>query len=171
MKRQIGLVRFCLVSVATIAMVFVSSLYSRVDGAGAKDVVDTLDDIGTLGTFARAVHLGQIEEVLREGGRFTVFAPNEEAFLNLPAETIEMLFDFNNRDELDGLLAYHVVPDELPSSGMKDGFTTTALNEEVLQITRRNGALFVKDARIIKADIVCTNGVIHIIDRVILNGD
>ncbi|NLW66167.1 MAG: fasciclin domain-containing protein [Bacteriovoracaceae bacterium] len=171
MKRHLGIVRSCLIGVAAMGIISASGLWCRADGADAKDIVDTLEDIGMLATFTRSVHLGQIHEMLREGGPFTVFAPNEEAFLNLPAETIEMLFDHNNRDELDGLIAYHVVPDEIRSSGMRDGSSATALNEEVLHITRKNGALFVQNARIIRADIVCSNGIIHIIDKVILNGD
>ena len=171
MKHHIGLIRLCLIGAAVVVPLLSSGLSSRAEGAEAKYIVDTLDRIGSLRTFAWAVHVGQIEEILRGEGPFTIFAPNEEAFLRLPAETAGMVFDPGNREELEGLLAYHVASGMLTFSEMKNGTSADALNEEVLHITVKDGALFVQNARIIQADIMCSNGVVHVIDRGILTGD
>ena len=169
--RSIGLVRCCLIGMATASALFALSPCPRADDFGAKDLVEALDGIGELSTFAWAVHQCMISDILSERGPFTIFAPNEEAFLNLPAESIEMLFSLDNRDALEGLLACHVAPDLVLCSEVLHDSSITALNDEVLNLVRKNGAVYVRGARIVKPDIRCGNGVIHIIDQVILNND
>ncbi len=171
MKRQIGLVRYCLLGMATVVVLLALSPCPRADDSGPKDLVEALDNIGELRTFAWAVHQSMIRDILNERGPFTIFAPNEEAFLNLPAESIEMLFSLDDRDALEGLLACHVAPDMVLCSSVMHESSITALNDEVLSLVRKNGTVYVRNSRIVKPDIRCGNGVIHIIDHVILNGE
>lgn len=171
MKRQIGLLRCCLLGIAIIGVLFGFSPYISADDSVEKYLVEALDNIGELRTFAWAVHQSMIRDILSESGPFTIFAPNEEAFLNLPAESITMLFSPDDRDALEGLLACHVAPDMVLSSSVMHESVTTALNDEVLRLVRKNGSVYVRNARIVKPDIRCKNGVIHIIDQVILNGE
>ncbi|MCK9262375.1 MAG: fasciclin domain-containing protein [Desulfomonilia bacterium] len=171
MKRQIGLLRRCLLGMATAGMLFAFCSCLSADGSDAKDLVETLDGIGELRTFTWAVHQCMILDILSERGPFTIFAPNEEAFLNLPVESIGMLFSPDDRDALEGLLACHVAPDVVLCSSVIHESCTTALSDEVLTLVRKDGAVYVRGARIVKPDIRCKNGVIHIIDQVILNND
>ncbi|MGC9324197.1 MAG: fasciclin domain-containing protein [Desulfomonilia bacterium] len=171
MERHLRTVRLCLFGALCLLIIIILSVSSPASETERDDLVNTMENICSLKTFTAAVRTAEIEYILGKEGPFTVFAPSDDAFRNLPHETMEMIFNPENREELNALIAYHVAPEMIPSSELKEDFMFTALNEEVLTITVREGAFFVNNSRISRADILCTNGIIHIIESVILNGD
>ena len=133
-----------------------------------KDIVDTAISAGSFKTLVAAVQAAGLVETLKGEGPFTVFAPTDEAFAKLPAGTVEELLKPENRAKLQAILTYHVVPGRLLAEdvvGLKSA--RTAQGQEVM-ISLKDGAAMVDDARIVETDIMASNGVIHVIDAVIL---
>ncbi|HXV24532.1 MAG TPA: fasciclin domain-containing protein [Alphaproteobacteria bacterium] len=141
-------------------------------GAGfahAKDIVDTAASAGSFKTLVTAIEAAGLVDTLKGPGPFTVFAPTDDAFAKLPAGTVEMLLKPENKDKLVQILAYHVVPGVV-MSGDVAGRTKEAQTVEgsMLKVDARKGAVMVDEARVVKADIAADNGVIHVIDTVIM---
>lgn len=132
------------------------------------DIVDTAVGAGNFNTLAAALDAAGLVGTLKGDGPFTVFAPTDEAFADLPDGTVEMLLKPENRDQLVAVLTYHVVPAKVTSGGLA-GQTVTArtVNGEKLLIDGRKGVK-VNDAMVEAADIMASNGVIHVVDSVIL---
>lgn len=133
-----------------------------------KDIVDTAVRAGSFKTLAAALTAADLVETLKGRGPFTVFAPTDKAFEKLPKGTLQELLKPENRDRLRAILTYHVVQGR---TSARDAFSLTnasTVNGQRIDITRRNGRLLVDQARIITTDIQCSNGVIHVIDRVLL---
>jgi len=136
--------------------------------AQSMDIVDTAVGAGSFQTLVAAVEAAGLVDTLKGDGPFTVFAPTDEAFAALPDGTVETLLEPENRDQLTAILTYHVVPDRVMSEALA-GQTVTVLtvNGERLTVDGRDGVK-VNDATVVQADIEASNGVIHVVDSVIL---
>ncbi len=136
--------------------------------APTKTIVETAVEAGSFKTLAAALGAAGLVETLNGKGPFTVFAPTDEAFSKLPGGTLEKLLRPENKALLTSILTYHVVPGKVPSSeALKLDHARTVQGQHV-QIAREKDGLTVGGARVVKADIYASNGVIHVIDRVIL---
>lgn len=139
--------------------------------AGAtKDIVDTAASAGSFNTLLAAAKAAGLVHTLKGHGPFTVFAPTDEAFAALPAGTVESLLKPENKDQLVAILTYHVVPAKVMSgdiAGKRANVLT--VNGEKLSVNAKNGVK-VNNATVTAADIVASNGVIHVVDTVILPG-
>ena len=135
--------------------------------AAEKDIVDTAVDAGSFGTLVAAVQAAGLFDTLKGEGPFTVFAPTDEAFAALPAGTVEDLLKPENKDKLTAILTYHVVPGKVMSTDLTNGMkAATVQGGEVTIMTE--GGVKVDNANVTAADIEATNGVIHVIDAVIM---
>lgn len=137
-------------------------------GSAKKDIVDTAVSADGFNTLVAAVKAAGLVETLKGDGPFTVFAPTDEAFAALPAGTVEDLLKPENKDKLVAVLTYHVVPGKVMSDDIA-GKTTDAATVQGgnIAIDATDGVT-VNDAKVVAADIETTNGVIHVIDKVIL---
>jgi uncharacterized surface protein with fasciclin (FAS1) repeats len=135
--------------------------------ARAADIVDTAVAAGSFKTLVAAVQAAGLVETLKGAGPFTVFAPTDEAFAALPAGTVEGLLKPENKDKLVAILTYHVVPGKVMSTDLKDNTTAKTVQGGEIKIDLDNGAM-INDAKVVTADIVADNGVIHVIDKVIM---
>ncbi len=136
--------------------------------APKKDIVSTAVEAGSFNTLAAALKAAGLVGALQGAGPFTVFAPTDEAFAKLPAGTVETLLKPENRDRLIAVLTYHVVPGAVPASKVVGLSNATTLNGQRANIEVRSGKVYVDNALVTATDIDCTNGVIHVIDTVIL---
>ncbi len=134
-----------------------------------KDIVDTAVAAGQFTTLVAAVQAAGLESTLRGPGPFTVFAPTDAAFAALPAGTVEGLLKPENKDKLVAILTYHVLPAEVMSSaiGMQMLEPATVQGATVKVVGNADGVM-VNDAKVVAADIDASNGVIHVIDKVIM---
>ena len=149
-------------SAATIA----SASIAFADGR-SKDIVDTAVDAGSFTTLVAAVQAAGLVDTLKGGGPFTVFAPTDEAFAALPEGTVETLLKPENKDQLISILTYHVVSGKVMSGDLSnDMMATTVQGGDVKIMT--DGGVTVNGANVTTADIEASNGVIHVIDAVIL---
>ena len=135
--------------------------------AGGKDIVDTAVGAGTFETLVAAVSAAELVDTLKGEGPFTVFAPTDEAFAALPAGTVENLLKPENREQLIAVLTYHVVPGKVMSTDLTDDMMAATVQGSSVTIDLDNGVM-VDGASVVAADIEATNGVIHVIDAVIL---
>ena len=130
-----------------------------------KDIVDTAVAAGNFTTLVKAVQAAGLVDTLKSAGPFTVFAPTDEAFAKLPPGALDALIA--NPEKLKEVLLYHVVPGKVMAADVKPGVDKTAEGEAV-KISVRDGKVFVNKAQVVKTDIVCSNGVIHVIDAVLM---
>ena len=121
-----------------------------------------------LSTLVAAVQAGDLVDVLGSEGPFTVFAPTNEAFAALPEGTLETLLNPDNKDQLVSILTYHVVPGKVMSTDLSDGMKATTANGADITININDGKVTVNGANVTAADIAASNGVVHVIDAVIL---
>jgi uncharacterized surface protein with fasciclin (FAS1) repeats len=135
--------------------------------AAEKNIVDTAITAGQFKTLAAALGAAGLADTLK-GGSFTVFAPNDEAFAKLPVGTVENLLKPENKDQLTAILTYHVVPGKVTAADVVKLKETQTVNGKMLNITVRGDAVMLNDAKVTATDIAASNGVIHVIDRVIL---
>lgn len=133
----------------------------------SKDIVDTAVAAGSFNTLAAALTAAGLVDTLKGEGPFTVFAPTDEAFAALPAGTVDTLLLPENKDQLTAILTYHVVPGAVMSTDLTEGMTAATVNGADVTITLDGGAK-VNGATITTADIAASNGVIHVIDTVIM---
>jgi uncharacterized surface protein with fasciclin (FAS1) repeats len=136
--------------------------------ARASDVVDTAVAAGNFTTLAAALEAGGLVETLKGQGPFTVFAPTDEAFAKLPPGTVESLLEPANKDKLVAILTYHVVPGNLPASEVVKYDAAETVNGARLDIDAGSSGVKVNDANVTATDIMADNGVIHVIDAVVL---
>ncbi|GGH32229.1 Uncaracterized surface protein containing fasciclin (FAS1) repeats [Cribrihabitans marinus] len=136
-------------------------------GGHAKDIVDTAAGAGDFNTLVAAVEAAGLVETLKGEGPFTVFAPTDAAFAALPEGTVETLLKPENKDQLVAILTYHVVPGKVMSGDLSDDMTAATVQGGEITIDLDDGVM-VNDAKVVAADIEAENGVIHVIDKVIL---
>ncbi len=136
--------------------------------AKAKDIVDTAISAGQFGTLVAAVQAADLVDVLKGNGPFTVFAPTDEAFAALPAGTVDNLLKPENKDKLAAILTYHVVPGKIMSADIAGKTAEVAtVQGSNLSVNAMNGVM-VDNATVVAADIEADNGVIHVINQVVL---
>jgi uncharacterized surface protein with fasciclin (FAS1) repeats len=126
---------------------------------------------GTFNTLAAAIKAAELDGALSGAGPFTVFAPTDEAFAKIPKKTLDMLLMPENKAKLQAILKYHVVAGNVPSSAASKLTFAPTLNGQRAPVALKDGALTIGGAKIIKTDIGASNGVIHVIDRVIMPAD
>jgi|SRR5271157_162920 len=136
--------------------------------AAKSDIVDTAVAAGSFKTLAAALKAADLIDALKGEGPFTVFAPTDEAFNKLPAGTVEDLLKPGNKARLQSILKYHVVSGKVTAKQVMKMNSAQTLDGQSVNIRVNNGAVMVNDATVTKADIQCSNGVIHVIDTVLL---
>ena len=136
-------------------------------GGMKKDIVDTAAGAGDFATLVAAVEAAGLVDTLKGDGPFTVFAPTDEAFAALPEGTVENLLKPENKEQLIAILTYHVVPGKVMSTDLSDDMAATTVQGSDVMIDLDKGVM-VNEATVVSADIETTNGVIHVIDKVIL---
>ncbi len=137
--------------------------------AGSKaDIVDTAVSAGSFKTLVAAVQAAGLVDTLKGPGPFTVFAPTDEAFAKLPAGTVENLLKPENKAKLAAILTYHVVSGNVTADKVVKMNSAPTVNGQSLKIKVNNGSVMVNNANVIKTDIATSNGVIHVIDTVVL---
>jgi len=164
-----------LTAVAVLTSCFIVSSVNASDHpkAGAEhpkapgDIVAVASGAGSFKTLVAAVKAAGLVETLQGKGPFTVFAPTDEAFAKLPAGTLDDLLKPENKDKLKGILLYHVVPGKVMAADVKTMKAKTAGGKE-LSIKVEGGSVLVDNAKVVKTDIAASNGVIHVIDTVVL---
>jgi uncharacterized surface protein with fasciclin (FAS1) repeats len=134
----------------------------------SKDIVDTAVEAGSFGTLVAAVQAADLVETLKGTGPFTVFAPTDEAFAKLPEGTVENLLKPENKEKLQSILTYHVVPGKVMAKDAVSLTSAKTVNGKDFKITKSGDDLMIDNAKVIKTDIMATNGVIHVIDQVIM---
>lgn len=135
---------------------------------GGKDIVDTAVAAGSFKTLAKALQAADLVATLKGKGPYTVFAPTDEAFARLPASTLEDLLKPENKAKLTRILTYHVVPGRVSGSEVAKLRSAKAVSGDTIDITANGGDVMVDNARVVKTDVGASNGIIHVIDAVIL---
>jgi len=133
-----------------------------------QDIVDTAVAAGSFNTLAQALQAADLVATLKSQGPFTVFAPTDEAFAKLPPGTLENLLKPENKSQLQAILTYHVVSGKVMSSDAAKLSSAKTVNGQSFRIRDTGNGLMVDDANVATADILASNGVIHVIDQVIL---
>jgi uncharacterized surface protein with fasciclin (FAS1) repeats len=136
------------------------------ESPGGENIVDTAIAAGNFQTLLAALQTAGVADTLRGEGSFTLFAPTDEAFAKIPEAQLSALMA--NNTQLTALLTYHVLPGSYMSADLMDGMLVKTVSGENLTISLANGGVMVNDANVVQADIVCTNGVIHVIDTVLV---
>ena len=150
----------------TAATMLTGTTGSAFAGSYSMDIVDTAVNADNFETLVSAVKAADLVDTLKSDGPFTVFAPTDAAFNELPEGTLETLLKPENKDQLGAVLTYHVVPGKVMSSDLSNNMMAeTAQGSEVTIMT--DGGVTVDGANVVQADIEASNGVIHVIDGVI----
>lgn len=134
----------------------------------AQDIVATAVAAGSFNTLAAALQAAGLVETLQGKGPFTVFAPTDAAFAKLPKGTVEDLLKPENKEKLASILKYHVVAGSVLSKDVIGLESAKTVNGQSLSIKVKDGAVSIDGANVVKTDIACSNGVIHVIDTVVL---
>lgn len=135
--------------------------------AYAADIVDTAKAAGSFNTLLAAATAAGLVDTLKGAGPLTVFAPTDDAFAALPAGTVEGLLKPENKDKLTAILTYHVIAGKVMSTDLSNGMMAKTVEGSEVKINLSNGAM-VNDAKIVGADVAADNGVIHVIDKVLI---
>jgi len=155
------------VSIVAILALCLSGMASA-GGYGKKDIVDTAVAAGSFTTLAKALEAADLIGALKGPGPFTVFAPTDEAFAKLPAGTLDSLLKPENKGQLEMILKYHVVPGKVLSKEAMKLSSADTLAGPKITLAVQNGSLFANGSKVITADVEASNGVIHVIDAVML---
>ena len=154
--------------ILSITLLYISLASTSIAGGHSKDIVDTAVAAGSFETLVTAVAAADLVDVLKGEGPFTVFAPVDSAFKSLPEGTVEVLLKPENKSKLAGILTYHVLSGKVMSSDiLGKKLEVTMVNGSTAEIDATDGVK-IASANVIQADIETSNGVIHIIDAVIL---
>ena len=149
----------------TISLLTVTTLLF---GAPKKDIVNTAIEAGSFKTLVAAVKAAGLVDTLKGDGPFTVFAPTDEAFAKLSSCTLESLLKSENKDKLAGILTYHVVAGKVKAKKAAKLNSAKTVNGAEILIKPSNNTLLINSARVVKADIKTSNGIIHVIDTVLI---
>lgn len=142
--------------------------FSAIAGGMKADIVDTAAEAGTFKTLLTAAEAAGLVSTLKGDGPLTVFAPTDEAFAKLPAGTVENLLKPENKDQLAAVLTYHVVPGKVMASDVVGLDEAKSVQGDMIDISLAGDSVMVDQAKVIATDIQASNGVIHVIDSVIL---
>jgi len=166
MKRKLNISIFTAFAAALLLLatdVFAGN-YSKKE----SDIVDTAVSAGSFNTLAAALEAGGLVDTLKADGPYTVFAPTDEAFAKLPDGTVEMLLLPENKDKLVEILTYHVVAGKVTAAEVVTLESATTVNGSDVVIRVVDETVFINDSRVVATDIGASNGVIHVVDTVIL---
>lgn len=141
---------------------------SETTAPATADIVDTAVGAGSFTTLAAALQAADLVDTLKGEGPFTVFAPTDEAFAKLPAGTVDDLLKPENKAKLQAILTYHVVAGRVGSEAVVGLNSATTVQGDEVQISQRDGSVMVNEAKVVQVDIACSNGVIHVIDSVLI---
>ena len=155
-------------AVLAAVLIFAANASAMHHKKAKADIVDTAVAAGDFNTLVAAVQAADLVDTLKSEGPFTVFAPTDEAFAKLPDGTVESLLLPENKDQLAAILTYHVVSGKVMAADVVTLTSATTVNGADVAIRVEDGTVYVNDARVIKTDIVTSNGVIHVVDTVIL---
>jgi len=156
-------------SVAAVAVAIVGvALGTTLARAGKQDIVATAVANGQFKTLTAALNAAGLANTLRGPGPFTVFAPTDDAFAKLPAGTLDDLLKPENKAKLTAILTYHVVPGAVTSQQVTNLKEAKTVNGSMLKVSVRDGKIMINNADVVKPDIETSNGVIHVIDAVLL---
>ncbi len=136
--------------------------------AAGKDIVDTAVEAGQFKTLAAALTAAGLVDTLKGAGPFTVFAPTDDAFAKLPAGTVESLLKPENKAKLTAILTYHVVPGDVMAADVVKLDEAKTVEGAMVKISTKGSAVMINDATVTATDIAASNGVIHVIDTVLL---
>ena len=150
------------------ALALVCSFAIAMTPARAGDIVDTAVSAGSFNTLVAAVKAADLVETLKGEGPYTVFAPTDAAFAKLPKGTLESLLKPENKSKLKAVLTYHVIPGKVSSNDIAGKRLDVATVQGAKAKVDATNGVMIDDARVVKADVMATNGVIHVIDKVIL---
>ncbi|MBA3948748.1 MAG: fasciclin domain-containing protein [Acidobacteria bacterium] len=157
------------IAIGTVAALFVvGASHARTEAAQQKDIVDTAVAAGSFKTLAAALTAAGLVDTLKGKGPFTVFAPTDDAFAKLPAGTVESLLKPENKAKLVRLLTYHVVAGKVMAADVVKVTSAKAVSGDTIMVKVANGGVTVDNANVVKTDIAASNGVIHVIDTVIM---
>jgi len=139
-----------------------------ISGSHKKDIVDTAVSAGSFNTLVTAVTAAELVDTLKSEGPFTVFAPTDEAFSKLPEGTVESLLMPENKEKLQAILLYHVVPGKVMAADVVSLTSAKTANDMNLAVMVDGTTVKVGEAQVVQTDIVTSNGVIHVIDTVLI---
>ena len=166
MKRKINVSIFT--ALAAALLLLATDIFAGGYGKKQADIVDTAVSAGSFNTLAAALEAGGLVETLKAEGPYTVFAPTDEAFAKLPDGTVAMLLQPENKDKLVEILTYHVVAGKVTAAEVVTLESATTANGSDVAIRVVDDTVFVNDSRVVATDIGASNGVIHVVDTVIL---
>jgi len=149
----------------TVALMFAAPAFS---GSYKKDIVDTAAGAGSFNTLVTAVQAADLVDTLKGDGPFTVFAPTDEAFAKLPAGTVEDLLKPENKEKLQAVLLYHVVAGRVTAAEVVKLSSAKTASDMNLAIVVDGESVMVNNAKVVQTDIMTSNGVIHVIDTVLI---
>ena len=152
----------------SLALVAIMAVASPARAQQTKDIIDTAVAAGSFTTLAKALTAADLVGTLKGPGPFTVFAPTDEAFAKLPAGTLDNLLKPENKAMLRRVLTYHVVPGKVMAADVVKVTSAKAVSDDTLSIKVSGGTVMVDKARVVKTDIAASNGVIHVVDTVLL---
>ena len=158
---------FAFATVAAVVLTVAASGTTAVR-AETRDVVDTAIAAGSFKTLAKALDAAGLVNTLKGAGPFTVFAPTDEAFAKLPDGTLETLLKPENKEKLRRILTYHVVAGKVVASDVVKLQSAKAVSGDTITVKVEDGVVHVDNATVTSADVLASNGVIHVIDSVIL---
>ncbi|MDN2665613.1 fasciclin domain-containing protein [Vibrio sp. 14N.309.X.WAT.E.F5] len=133
-----------------------------------KDIVDVAAENGSFTTLVAAIKAAGLVDTLKGDGPFTVFAPTDEAFAALPEGTVEMLLKPENKDKLVAILTYHVVPGKIMAAEVMKLSSAETVQGEAVMVAIDDGNVIINTAKVVIPDVKASNGVIHVIDAVLL---
>jgi uncharacterized surface protein with fasciclin (FAS1) repeats len=154
--------------IAAAAVLTLGIVAAQAGKPAQKDIVDTAVAAGSFNTLAAALQAADLIATLKGKGPFTVFAPTDAAFAKLPAGTVEDLLKPENKAKLVEILTYHVVPGSVSSAQVVKMTSAKTVEGQSVKISTKNGGVMIDNATVVQADILASNGVIHVIDTVIL---
>ncbi|MGR5346147.1 fasciclin domain-containing protein [Vibrio mediterranei] len=158
-SRSIAFVAACLLSL---------SVFADHHKMGEKDIVDVAVDNGSFTTLVAAIQAAGLVDTLKGEGPFTVFAPTDDAFAKLPEGTLESLLKPENKDQLVAILTYHVVSGKVMAADVMGLDKATTVQGQDIMISQQDGNVMVDGAAVVATDVMASNGVIHVIDAVII---
>ena len=165
MKNRVTAIASAAAIVLAVASLAIGSTFAR---ATNKDIVDTAVSAGQFKTLAAALKAADLVSTLKGPGPFTVFAPTDEAFAKLPAGTVESLLKPENKAKLTAILTYHVVSGAVKAEQVTKLTEAKTANGAMVKVSAAGGKVMINDANVVMTDIPASNGVIHVIDKVIL---
>jgi uncharacterized surface protein with fasciclin (FAS1) repeats len=151
-----------------LAMLGLAAMAPTAVRAQGKDIVDTAVGAGQFTTLAAALKAAGLVATLKGPGPFTVFAPTDAAFAKLPKGTVEELLKPENKAKLTAILTYHVVPGKVTASDVTKLSSAKTVQGAALKVSANGGSVMIDGAQVTKADVAASNGVIHVIDTVLM---